>query len=166
MTLPSLPACNLCSATSSHPFLVNGDYTIRQYSRCGLRYLDPQPTAAQLDDLYSHDYFGSEESVHTGYANYAAEVDNHRATFDNRLRFLPQATNGQRLLDVGAATGFVERARARGWEAEGVEPSAWAAAFARDTLQQPVQMTTLEQAGFPDAHATAEHTTRIHSATG
>ncbi len=48
MTLPSLPACNLCSATSSHPFLVNGDYTIRQCSRCGLRYLDPQPTAAQL----------------------------------------------------------------------------------------------------------------------
>jgi SAM-dependent methyltransferase len=101
--------------------------------------------------LYSHHYFANEESVRTGYAGYTAELDNHRATFENRWRYLPEASSGQRLLDVGAATGvFVEQARARGWDAEGVEPSEWAAAFARDELAQPVRTTTLEEARFPD----------------
>jgi SAM-dependent methyltransferase len=61
------------------------------------------------------------------------------------LSLLPPPTAGAALLDVGAATGvFVERARRHGWAASGVEPSAWAAAHARDTMGQPVVTGSLE----------------------
>jgi 2-polyprenyl-3-methyl-5-hydroxy-6-metoxy-1,4-benzoquinol methylase len=146
---PPPPACNLCGATGASRFRRDGDFTILRCEGCGLRYLDPQPTAEQLDALYSHSYFENDASVRQGYQSYAAEVDNHRATFETRLRYLSPPSG--KLLDVGAATGvFVERARARGWQAEGVEPSEWAATFAREELRQPVRTTTLEAAAFPD----------------
>jgi 2-polyprenyl-3-methyl-5-hydroxy-6-metoxy-1,4-benzoquinol methylase len=60
------------------------------------------------------------------------------------------ATHG-RLLDVGAATGFfVEQARAVGWDAIGLEPSEWAAEFARRELGMEVFTGTLESMHFAD----------------
>ena len=42
----------------------------------------------------------------------------------------------------------IEQARAAGWDAEGVEPSRWAASYARDQLHLPVREGTLESAGY------------------
>jgi 2-polyprenyl-3-methyl-5-hydroxy-6-metoxy-1,4-benzoquinol methylase len=116
---------------------------------CGLRHLSPQPDAATLDALYAESYYHSEDPLARGYGRYAAEADNWRATFRDRLRRLPP---GRRVLDVGAAAGFfVEQARLAGRDAEGVEPSAWAAAYARDVLGQPVRTATLAEAAYADA---------------
>ncbi len=68
-----------------------------------------------------------------------------------RLDFIAPHADGGRLLDVGAAGGaFVEQALARGFDAEGVEPTPEFAAFARETLGVPVRATTVEQAGLVD----------------
>ena len=76
-------------------------------------------------------------------------MDNIRRTFDDRLRRLPPPSPDARLVDVGAAVGlFVERARLAGWIAEGLEPSAWAAAYAQERLQQPVRAVTIEDSGI------------------
>jgi SAM-dependent methyltransferase len=49
------------------------------------------------------------------------------------LEGLPLGVRGSRLLDVGAASGvLVEQATRLGWEAEGIEPSAWLADKARE----------------------------------
>jgi 2-polyprenyl-3-methyl-5-hydroxy-6-metoxy-1,4-benzoquinol methylase len=49
------------------------------------------------------------------------------------LEGLPLVVRGTRLLDVGAGSGvLVEQAARLGWEAEGVEPSAWLAERARE----------------------------------
>lgn len=54
------------------------------------------------------------------------------ATADRALARIEQLTGPGRLLDVGCWTGsFVEAAAARGWQASGVEPSAWACERAR-----------------------------------
>ena len=116
---------------------------------CGMRFLSPQPVAAQLIDLYTEEYYVNVDSRDRGYDGYVTEADNWRRTFRDRLGDLPPRPG--RLLDVGAATGFfVEQARAAGWDAIGVEPSDWAAAYARNELGMDVRTGTLEKMRFPD----------------
>jgi 2-polyprenyl-3-methyl-5-hydroxy-6-metoxy-1,4-benzoquinol methylase len=144
-------ACVVCGSDQHAPFRQSGSFEIRRCRGCGLRFLHPQPTADDLERLYAESYFQSADSVAQGYSAYSDEAANWRATFRDRLRHLPSPPAGARLLDVGAAAGyFVEQARKVGWDAEGVEPSNWAATYARETLQQPVRQATLESAGYAD----------------
>jgi 2-polyprenyl-3-methyl-5-hydroxy-6-metoxy-1,4-benzoquinol methylase len=127
-----------------------GNFTIARCEHCGLRFLDPQPSAEAVQAYYEHEYFSSGESLGRGYDAYLEEAENHRATFRDRLRRLPKPVEHRRLLDVGAATGFfVEQARLAGWDAEGLEPSEWAASYARERLGLPVRRATLEDARLP-----------------
>lgn len=147
----SLPAtrCVVCGDPSASRFMEVAGYTICDCQGCGLRFLNPQPSAEALKAFYDKQYYHSDDPLTQGYGNYVAQADNLRATFRNRLRFLPQ---GGTLLDVGAAAGFfVEQARAAGWEAEGIDPSDWAARFAREQLGVPVRTGQLEEAGYAPA---------------
>jgi SAM-dependent methyltransferase len=64
------------------------------------------------------------------------------------LEGLPLGVRGTRLLDVGAGSGvLVEQAALLGWEAEGVEPSAWLADRARQR-GLPVHTGTLPHPGL------------------
>lgn len=85
---------------------------------------------------------------------YVLERSNREKTFAHHLAEAEQVigpANGRRLLDVGAYIGvFVETAIAAGWQATGVEPSAWAAAeAARHGL--PVLHGTLASPALRDA---------------
>lgn len=142
-----VPACCVCGGVEKRPFRREAGWEIVACGGCGLRHLAPQPDEGVLTALYEEAYYHSEASEQRGYARYAAEAENWRATFRDRLRLLP---SGPRVLDVGAAAGFfVEQARQAGRQAEGVEPSRWAAAYARDVLGVPVQTGTLQAAALP-----------------
>lgn len=143
--------CPLCATASPAQFLEREGFEVLACTGCGLRYLDPQPTAEQLDALYGQSYFTHTHPGEPGYDRYIEEFEGIRRTFDDRLKMLPAPTpSASRLLDVGAAVGlFVECARAAGWQADGVEPNSWAAGYARDVLHQPVQTATLEAADIP-----------------
>ena len=55
-----------------------------------------------------------------------------RRTADSRMRFIPRAAAGRRLLDVGAGNGdYLLQARSAGWDVVGVEPDPAAVATAR-----------------------------------
>lgn len=86
-----------------------------------------------LDELYGEQYFaGGMDAVVPGYRGYAAEEPVMRRNFDQRLALIEGATARGPLLDVGCALGFfVRAARARGWDARGMERSRWAAETAR-----------------------------------
>ena len=61
------------------------------------------------------------------------------------------AVGRRRLLDVGCHIGvFLELAAARGWAAQGIEPSGWACAVARDRGLD-VRCSTLRDAALPAA---------------
>ena len=139
--------CPVCESSLCRPFAVRDGFSIVACRECGVRYLDPQPTVAELDALYGEQYFAHGETGDPGYDRYVDEIDNIRRTFDDRLCHLPAPKPGDRLLDLGAAIGvFVERARRAGWEAEGLDPSAWACRYAADVLGQPVRQGTIETA--------------------
>ena len=98
---------------------------IVECSHCGLVYANPRwPTGTVLDA-----YTAVEDET------YVEERHGRELTFRHHLRQIERIVgpaDGRALLDVGAYIGvFVEVAAAGGWRAEGVEPSAWAAAEAR-----------------------------------
>ncbi len=74
---------------------------------------------------------------------------------------------GQALLDIGCSAGFfLDEARKKGWQVQGVELSAWAVKYAREQLNLEVHSSTLKQAklssNFYDIivlHDTIEHIT-------
>ena len=142
--------CHLCGDRGRTVLRREKGHEIVECTACGLRYLHPQPPVHETEELYSEHYFQSTDALGRGYEGYTEQADNLRATFRDRLRFLPQPTPDQRLLDVGAAAGFfVEQARLVGWNAEGIEPSRWAAAYARDNVGVPVREGILDATSFP-----------------
>jgi ubiquinone/menaquinone biosynthesis C-methylase UbiE len=108
---------------------------------CGLVYVNPRPSNDDVLDIYT----AVEDPL------YLAERAGRVLTFEHHLKPMTRFTGpaeGRRLLDVGAYTGvFVEIAAQHGWDAWGVEPSAWAVEQARSRGLQMVQ-GTLEEAGF------------------
>lgn len=93
---------------------------------CGLTYCSPRPSRTEVQAAY--------EAVED--PAYEHERRGRELTFDRHLDEMREILGppaGRALLDVGAYTGvFVERANARGWDADGIEPSRWACSVARD----------------------------------
>ena len=141
---PLSPRCHVCGSTTSETFIRQHRFAIVKCTDCGLRYLYPQPEEVELSRLYGREYFESADPALKGYSQYLADADHLRRTFRSRLRLLKNIPRGK-LLDVGAAAGFfVEQAILGGWDAEGVEPSAFASSYARDTLKVKVHTGTLD----------------------
>ncbi len=111
--------------------------------QCGLVYVAPRPEDDDVLDLY----IAVEDPL------YVAERAGRILTFEHHLKPMELVTGpaeGRRLLDVGAYTGvFVEIAAQHGWDAWGIEPSAWAVAQAKRRGLSMVQ-GTLEDAEFVD----------------
>ena len=114
------------------------------------RYLHPNRRFTKPKRSTRSTIFRAPIALGRGYEGYTEQADNLRATFRDRLRFLPHPKPDQRLLDVGAAAGFfVEQARLAGWIAEGIEPSRWAVAYARDKVGVPVREGILDASSYP-----------------
>jgi SAM-dependent methyltransferase len=70
---------------------------------------------------------------------YLEQRESRRLTYGRELDRIEAFCAGRELLDVGSYTGFfLEQARERGWRVQGVEPSKWAAEYARSSLGIPV----------------------------
>jgi SAM-dependent methyltransferase len=90
---------------------------------CGHGSLLERPLPGVIDAAYSH----AEDAVSL------EEEEGQVATADRDLQRVERHVTPGRLLDVGCWTGsFLMAASARGWQAEGIEPSHWAASRARD----------------------------------
>lgn len=138
--LQTMP-CNLCEGTQATPRFLKFGYQIVRCNGCGLEFLHPRPTAADLAAFYDQGYFtGNPER--RGYLDYVGERESFLRSFAQKLdrieRMLAERRRGSdpahqtRLLDVGTAAGFcVEAARDRGWDAWGLEVSEYAASQAQ-----------------------------------
>ena len=109
---------------------------------CGLVYANPRwPTNAVLEA-----YTSVEDET------YVEERHGRELTFRHHLGRIERIVGpaaGRALLDVGAYIGvFVEVAAAAGWQAQGVEPSSWAAAEAQ-RRGLAVHIGTLDSVDLP-----------------
>lgn len=79
-------------------------------------------------------------------------VDHTEERIYNADRLLALLPGGGHLLDIGCACGFLlVAARRRGFTVQGLEPSVWAAEYARRQFELPVWQGSLQDAPFEPA---------------
>lgn len=133
-------SCNLCGDDDTDGLAVQRGFRVVRCRRCGLVYVDPRPDAETLPAIYSayHARGGKDEA---SWGRLMAPV------FREAAELLDASRNGSgpgRLLDVGCGFGgFLSLMRRRGWDAEGIDPSAAAVESARNR-NVPVRLGTFE----------------------
>lgn len=149
--MPETVPCNLCGNTDVTPqpekvrFLrIPEPLGICRCPRCGLLYLNPRPTAAELDEMYhTHPYYSAENATRG-----AARGD----FYDARMERLEHWNGGVgTLLGVGFSDGgyALAAAQARGWKVVGVECSRILVEHARTQLGLDVRSSPeWELSGF------------------
>ncbi len=116
---------------------------------CGLIFLDPTPTDEELDRYYKEQFWsrsqGSDQPT-------AKTIANYRRYSQGRLALLaPFLKPGMHILDIGAGGGeFLLAARRRGYQVEGIEPSAGYARYCRQAYGLDVHAATLADTELGD----------------
>ena len=101
-----------------------GEHAVRDCTTCGWAHLDPIPDEAELALMYERTYYQEHNPgwLDKDRAEQAYWDLEHADKLDDWERLL--GPGPQRLLDVGCSGGLLlEYAVARGWHAEGIEPS-------------------------------------------
>jgi 2-polyprenyl-3-methyl-5-hydroxy-6-metoxy-1,4-benzoquinol methylase len=153
-------------------FKAPGVWNFRQCPtvECGLVWLDPMPTEADIPKLYSTYYTHQVDAgkiVNIGFKNILANklrrarkrayylllrlTSLHRERLNLATMYLANIKPGS-LLEVGCGNGaFLARMRSRGWQVQGVEVDPTAAKIAEETFGVHVYVGTLEKANYPNA---------------
>lgn len=142
--------CNLCGSAARKPFCPENSLGLVQCQQCGLVYVSPRPDAKELYALYGETYFHNNESGVVGYSDYIRDEGNIRRTSNRRLKLLERFIQPGRLLDVGCAVGFfIDEARKRGWQVEGLDVSSFAVDYARDHFDLAARHGALTDLDYP-----------------
>lgn len=145
-----MSACEVCASTQSQPMFQKLDHQFVRCGDCGLERISPQPSDETLAKIYGAHYYDA-WGLHDNETTVAALK---KRTFKYVLDRLPVPA-GQKLLDCGAATGFLlEVAKERGYEPYAVELSEFGAQeIARKLGEDRVFCGELQNATFPTAKA-------------
>jgi 2-polyprenyl-3-methyl-5-hydroxy-6-metoxy-1,4-benzoquinol methylase len=136
------PLCPLCGR-SSQPWILQYGYWIRDCKGCGHRFTELHATPDHVTTVYADTYFNSGGA---GYPDYLAEAALLRQQGRRYAKLLKRYATPGTMLDVGAAAGFILQGFFDdGWQGRGIEPNATMARHARQTLNLPVEVGTLEQ---------------------
>jgi len=116
---------------------------LRKCKSCGLAWVDPAPSAAELAEIYSARYFqtfGYDASADKRYRHVRA------ATSDRVLAIAERCLAVGGLLDVGSGLGdLLAAAIRRGWDARGIEPNPWARAEADRVAPDATRTCAIEE---------------------
>lgn len=140
------PPCILCGADNRRSVFERSSaegeaFTLVRCASCGLRYLSPRPTEAEIGRYYQSTYFT--QRTDRGYDDYFAPGTRSQIErlfllnledlgFEDFERSLP---GPRKSLDIGCAAGyFVNMLASRGWAARGIDISESCVAFARERL--------------------------------
>ena len=123
----------------------------RSCARCGIIFLHPQPTAEELKQLYSAEYFEGGDFRCGHEEGYSEPATLEKMADPGLLIEIKAMTTGRRFLEIGCAGGaFLNAAQKHGFLAQGVELSEDACRFAKETFGLQVFAGELADARFPD----------------
>ncbi len=141
--MPRFVPCPICNDDDFRKIREDSGFDIVECNACGLLYVNPQPTAGELERLYSQDYYGTDRAF------VEKSLNHRRPVYERGIRILRRLGEPGKVLDDGCGNGdFVGLAERAGWEAFGVELSEHAAAFAKEKGLN-VKRGTLRGSGYP-----------------
>jgi SAM-dependent methyltransferase len=148
-------ACPVCSACRIHekPFgySFNGRW-LGGYGcdDCGIIFLFPQPSPAEIVQMYSKEYF--EGDFRCGHAGSYFDEQTQSSLEDTALlNNIKKLKSGGTFLEIGCAGGaFLHAAQKSGYTVRGVEFSDVAAKLAREKFGLDVMTGDIAEARFPD----------------
>ncbi len=145
--------CNLCGADDFTVCCTVGRFRVVRCGACGLFYTNPRRSLEETAELYSEQYFSSDDPSSLGYEDYSAHADGlKQVSLDNLDIIESYVRPPSVIVDVGCAFGyFLEVASSRGWRTQGVEISGYAAEAARKRAGCLVHAGTLASAGIEAA---------------
>lgn len=161
MSGESYGPCAICGADALRfAFRARGFEEIR-CARCGVFHYWPLPTPRELDALYS-DAWAAGGRHFQSYTDPNVEALNIRNNFEPRLALLAKQGIAGRVLDVGCSVGtFLKTAKARGWDAEGLDLGEAACAMAAEATGCRVHCGTLETVSLPGESYHAIHASQV-----
>jgi SAM-dependent methyltransferase len=131
---------------------------IARCTSCGTNQVVPRPRPEVLAELYTADYYQSfMEGPGVAGGNLEASP-----SLRKRLAELETRLGKGRLLDVGCGLGhFVKYAADQGWDAAGLEPSAWAAREGRKRYGIVVHIGQLDEAPIEPGSLDVVHANHV-----
>ena len=120
-------ACNLCGSTNYAPvyeipdvrFFPDDWFTVVECKNCGLGFVNPRPTFAEIAKYYAPPYY--QPSPAPDFQDYQTRRHNKMARF---LSAVDTSAWPKKLLDIGCGNGdFARIMKRRGWNVEGLEVS-------------------------------------------
>jgi ubiquinone/menaquinone biosynthesis C-methylase UbiE len=131
---PSVKICHVCKSARFYYLFSIAAHRVVRCDDCGLVFLNPQPSDAELARIYNADYFlGSDTPAGR---QLVGEIKQATAKF--YLAEIQRYCGGQtgQLLEIGGGDGdFLVAAEAAGWQVTGVEYSSAACDKARQRLK-------------------------------
>ncbi len=130
--------CPICKTASGLRRL--WDSSIIRCPDCGLAYVDPQPSFAELEKIYADaEYFHGQF-----YTDYIGDKAIAQANFQHRVDALRRYQPGGRLFEAGCAYGFFLELAQQYWTVEGIDLAGDAIRYAQETLKLNVQRGDFE----------------------
>jgi len=133
--------CPICDSSSRQIFKKH-NYWICECNACRHRYVPLTNGVEHLERVYGDHYFTEGGA---GYSDYLGEADLIIAHSQQYGRLLSRYMTPGKVLDVGAAAGFILKGlSAFGWRGVGLEPNTAMANYGRTQLGLEIQVGSLE----------------------
>ena len=133
-----------------------GKYRVINCKNCKFIHINPIPTNEELQNFYENDYYQKTKPNYI--IGNEKDMEYQDYTFDEKLDFLEKkfTSKTRRILDIGSGPGFfLRRAKKRGWEVLGIEPSPIACKYSKKekipTIQKFFHDVNLKEIGKFDA---------------
>ena len=151
-------SCLICGSDAANPRFtltdrllgLPGTFYLVECRRCGLLYQNPRPTRDEIGAYYPphYDLYTTPPWALPNPLTRATQLYGIKKRWAMVERWVPQRP-ARRLLDIGCSTGVFLAAAPRGWQVEGIEPSAAAAERAHRTFGLHVHVGMLEATELP-----------------
>ncbi len=127
--------CDLCGSKQYSCIYNMDDAEIVKCDSCGLVFVNPIPDEKQLvENVYNEGYFNAEKGYGIDDLTGASKKNSIKKAKE-LFNEIEKHTKPGKVLDIGCSAGFyLDVARKRGWQAEGIDIGDYACRFARENL--------------------------------
>lgn len=149
--------CDLCGADDT-TILYAGDawrqpvpdgLALVRCRRCGLMYLNPRPSPAEIGGYYADSYGPYKQAIEDERSRLMRWARRRKLVARRRIIERYSVLRSGWILDVGCATGlFLHEMALAGWQTAGIEPNAAAASYAHNRFGLDIFEGMVEQAPY------------------